>query len=216
MSKASGVYEILNTTNGKRYIGSAINIARRWDVHARDLRYKRHHSQALQRAWDKYGRGAFRFNTLLICSVDNLLLYEQLSMNALLPEYNVCKIAGSSLGARRSSETKEKLTIAKTGNSYAVGSKSRTGQRNTPEHCAAISQGLKGHPGHPFSHTSVARKKIGDGNRGKKRTPEQRAAQSARQRGVPKPPRTPEHIANNTASLRAFYAAKRVAKENPS
>lgn len=31
--KFSGIYLITNTVNGKQYIGSAVNILRRWDEH---------------------------------------------------------------------------------------------------------------------------------------------------------------------------------------
>lgn len=39
-----GVYLITNNINGKMYIGSSINIERRWKEHLRDLRNGNHHA----------------------------------------------------------------------------------------------------------------------------------------------------------------------------
>ena len=32
-----GIYAIVNTANGRRYIGSSADLARRWKVHRKDL-----------------------------------------------------------------------------------------------------------------------------------------------------------------------------------
>lgn len=50
---SSGIYEIVNTINGKRYVGSAVSLKRRWVDHRRDLRAGKHHSRHLQNAWAK-------------------------------------------------------------------------------------------------------------------------------------------------------------------
>ena len=60
----SGIYRILNTINGKSYVGKSSNIASRWSGHRRSLRKGQHHSNHLQKAWDKYGEGAFVFEIL--------------------------------------------------------------------------------------------------------------------------------------------------------
>lgn len=39
--KASGIYEITNLINGKRYVGSAVNMYRRWYAHRWHLEAKR-------------------------------------------------------------------------------------------------------------------------------------------------------------------------------
>ena len=58
MKNQSGIYEILNTANGKRYIGSAVHFARRWYLHCWKLNRGEHHSAKLQNAWNKHGAGA--------------------------------------------------------------------------------------------------------------------------------------------------------------
>lgn len=49
-----GIYKI-QTPNGSAYVGSSINVKRRWAEHRSSLRAGRHHSSRLQAAFDKYG-----------------------------------------------------------------------------------------------------------------------------------------------------------------
>jgi hypothetical protein len=60
----SGIYQILNTVNGKRYIGQSINISRRWAEHLDLLTKGLHHSSKLQREWNQYGEVKFKFQVL--------------------------------------------------------------------------------------------------------------------------------------------------------
>lgn len=131
----TGIYEILNTVNGKRYIGSAVNFKARWAVHTSHLTRGLHHSPSLQRAWNKYGSEAFLFKPLLICAPTNLLFYEQRCLDGYTPEYNICKIANSSLGVKRTDETKARISASKTGKKMPP---------RTPEHAAKLSAAMKG------------------------------------------------------------------------
>lgn len=58
----AGIYEILNTVNGKRYIGYSENILKRWDNHKYKLRREESCSPHLQSAWCVYGEVAFAFS----------------------------------------------------------------------------------------------------------------------------------------------------------
>lgn len=104
----SGIYEIRNTANGKRYIGSAASLRGRKATHLSYLRRGIHHNTHLQRAWNQYGEPSFTFTTLLYCAKDSLLMYEQLLIDAMEPEYNLSPTAGSTLGVRWSPEAKER------------------------------------------------------------------------------------------------------------
>jgi predicted GIY-YIG superfamily endonuclease len=53
LHKISGVYEIKNTLNNKRYIGSSVNIQKRWYAHKRMLNLNTHPNKHLQAAWNK-------------------------------------------------------------------------------------------------------------------------------------------------------------------
>jgi len=54
----SGIYQIKNTVNGKRYIGSAVNIKMRFQEHKKSLK-KGTNSKRLQHSWNKHGADSF-------------------------------------------------------------------------------------------------------------------------------------------------------------
>lgn len=112
---SSGIYRIRNTLNGKCYIGSACCFKKRWSGHRSHLNRGIHHSAALQRAWNKYGPSAFVFEILSLHHGELLIQHEQEAIDDLLPEYNVCRVAGSSAGRRTSEKTKALLAVAITG-----------------------------------------------------------------------------------------------------
>ena len=112
MERVSGVYEIVNTVNGHRYVGSSNNIYRRWQDHRRELRNKIHCNKILQRAWDKYGDDALKFNVLLQCEVQDIIFYEQFYFSVYPCEYNISKIAAhprSKQGFKFSDKSIEKM-----------------------------------------------------------------------------------------------------------
>lgn len=111
-AKLSGIYEIVNTVNGKRYVGSAASIKRRWQDHVSYLKRGAHHNVPLQRAWDRYGDTAFEFRVIETCEAPDLLMREQVHIDELAPEYNVCKKAGSSAGIKHSDEARANMSAA--------------------------------------------------------------------------------------------------------
>ena len=56
-----GVYKIENIVNHKIYVGSSVDINKRFDSHIKSLRKGKHNNKYLQRAWDKYGECNFDF-----------------------------------------------------------------------------------------------------------------------------------------------------------
>lgn len=50
----SGIYGIFNLVNGKVYIGSAINLKKRFSDHKGRLQKQKHRNGYLQNAWNKY------------------------------------------------------------------------------------------------------------------------------------------------------------------
>ena len=73
----SGVYQIYNTVNGKRYIGSSIHIEQRFKEHLRNLRANKHANVHLQSAWNKYGEHSFILEEIELCEPDQCLKVEQ-------------------------------------------------------------------------------------------------------------------------------------------
>jgi group I intron endonuclease len=113
------IYGIVNKINGHKYVGSAVNFYKRKSLHLRQLKKENHHSDYLQRAWTKYGEDNFEFIILeKVDKKEDLLIREQWWIDNSNSEYNVCKVAGSSLGVKRSDETKEKCRLAHLGEKH--------------------------------------------------------------------------------------------------
>jgi group I intron endonuclease len=204
MTERSGIYEIVNKENGKRYVGSATEFSNRWSEHQCDLNRGRHHSRHLQAAWNKYGRQSFTFNPVLICAKQDLLMYEQIVMDFARPEYNILCIAGSSIGRKATPETRAKISATAIGRkrspeSIERGAAKRRGVPLKPEHAAKLignkyALGLKHtsewkaanslrNLGKRRPKDAAYRAKISASLKGRKATPEHRANQSAAQLG---------------------------------
>lgn len=122
MRVSSGVYEILNLVNGKRYVGSSINLkSRRWR-HFSNLRNGRHENEHLQRSWDRYGGDSFVFRVVLECDKDELLEKEQELIDSyeFSSLYNILKFAYSARGYEISSEARRKISESKMGHEVSA------------------------------------------------------------------------------------------------
>lgn len=112
-TKESGIYCIEHRASGKRYVGSAANLDRRFKKHIKQLENGTHHSPKLQAAWNKYGADAFDFIILLLCPVDQLLQREQEELDILDTVefgYNISRFADAPMrGRSQSEETKAKM-----------------------------------------------------------------------------------------------------------
>ncbi len=193
--KAAGIYKIENLITKKVYIGSAVNMHKRFHAHRYNLKNKKHHSLKLQRSWDKYGESNFAFCPLIVCSVSNLIMYEQILINgydSVKRGLNSNPTAGSSLGYRHSKETIEKLKKIQKSRSPETAKKiadSRRGvkmsddaRKNMKAHWDGLSdeqreQKIKkaanariGMKRNPMSYET--KRKIGAANKGKKRSEE--------------------------------------------
>ena len=128
----SGIYEIINLINGKRYIGSAVDLKKRKREHFRGLHQGDHYNRHLQRAWNKYGSDTFIFEPLMYCLPEYLIFCEQYYLDEWKPEYNECRVAGSPLGYKHTQEQRANNSVA------------QKGKKLTPEHKAKISKALMG------------------------------------------------------------------------
>ena len=146
MDERSGIYEIRNVVNGKRYIGSAVNLAWRKTKHITNLSRSTHHSIILQRAWAQHGAAAFEFKTLILCERKDLMLYEQKAMDAFNPEYNVVKNAG-----------KGRLGVKNRPESIAALKANRKTWSPSEETRKKISDTLTGRAGHKHTEASKAK-----------------------------------------------------------
>lgn len=131
----TGIYQIVNKVNGKRYIGSAVSLYGRKKDHISRLNRRNHYNKHLQRSYNKYGKENFKFEIIMHCSKEHLIFFEQKHIDKYDFEkelYNIYPTAGSSLGVKHSNETKEKWSIAK------------KGKKRNPDHVKKIADSQRG------------------------------------------------------------------------
>lgn len=127
-----GIYAITGP-NGRMYVGSTISFLKRRRAHFQDLRKGKHHSLALQRAFDKYGESAFEFVVLEIAQPGELLLREQAVMDANPGRklYNSSRTAGNCLGVKHTTETRAKLSAQRKGRKHTAEAKAKVAAAKT-------------------------------------------------------------------------------------
>ena len=59
-----GIYCILNTSNGHRYVGQSTDLSRRKSYHFTALAKGIHKNKHLQAAWNRYGASCFQWSIL--------------------------------------------------------------------------------------------------------------------------------------------------------
>lgn len=194
----SGIYEIVNLENGKRYIGSAVSIPNRLSGHRSQLRAGKHRNPKLQRSWTKYGADKFVFRTILICAPANLICYEQILLDKFGPQLNLSPTAGSTLGVVLSDDRRQKISAKLKG---------RKRDRDAVERSAAKRRGVKLSPEH--RQTLFGNKHA----LGLKHTDEWKTANSLRNKGKRRP-KSPEYRAKISAALKGIsHSAERRAKQ---
>jgi group I intron endonuclease len=95
----SGIYCLINMVNMKCYVGSSLDIKERVRHHFSYLLGVGHHSQILQRAFNKYGIESFQWGVLEYVDGPELIAREQYWIDK-VGDYNICKFAGSPRGVK--------------------------------------------------------------------------------------------------------------------
>lgn len=202
--KLTGVYAIVHIASMKRYVGSAgVSFRNRLRQHRESLKRGKHHSVLLQRAWGKYGEGAFEWRIEECTRPEFAVACEQVFIDyhkSADPQYgyNIAPIAGSARGRRHSPETREKMAAA------------RRGQKRSPESRARMSQAQRGRTVSDAARAKMSaakrpqqsheqRAKNSASNRGRKCSPETCARMSAANIGRK---HTPESLAKIAATSR--------------
>lgn len=157
---ASGIYQIQSDITKKRYIGSAVNIKSRMRMHFRLIELLKHDNLHIQRHCNKYSVEDLYFGIIEICPKENLIEREQYWMNTLNPEFNICKIAGSCLGVKRTKKTRWRLILALKGKIVSIETRKKMSDRMK-------SQSGKDTPHYGCHLSKEAREKISKGNKGK-------------------------------------------------
>lgn len=200
----SGIYQIKNLVNGKVYIGSAIDIKKRWALHEFQLKNNIHHSKYLQNSWNKHGEEFFVFEVIeLIRNEEELLSREQYWMDfsqCYVSDngYNVISKAGSHLGVKRSEESKLKMSIAQKNKVMPESAKKKLSEINkgktlSEETKNKISEKLTGK-----KHSEETKKKMSEAKTGIVYSDERNAKLSVSLTGKKRPQEVKDKISKST------------------
>lgn len=160
------IYMIICLPTAKCYIGSTSDSKgpnTRKIRHFWELRTNKHHNQHLQNSYNKYGESNFELLIIDTADVENLLQLEQAWIDTINPEFNVCRVSGTTRGIKhppRSQESKDKLSAALKGRPGT-----RRGAKVTEETRKKISAAKKGTK---LPHTPEWNIRIGDAQKGEK------------------------------------------------
>lgn len=216
-----GIYRIRNIINGGIYIGSTVNVAARIRKHLSFLRRGLHPNAHLQAAFTLYGEDAFVADVVETCDRGQLLVREQFYLDGLKPNYNICQVAGNTLGYKHTPESRAKMAVVNKGNQRHLGKKHSeqtkrligelaSQRRHTDEAKAKIAKGGMGNKSHtgrtlPPDHVAkVAAASLRMWNGDDKEQRRQAAADRARARWA-----DPVWKAQQAAKIKAGKAASK-------
>ena len=143
-----GIYKITNKVNNKVYIGQSYDIEKRWKGHLYDLEHRVHHSEHLQKSYNKYGIESFVFEILEEVNDSNCLTtkeqywidyYNSMDKNF---GYNM---KGAGPKGKLSQESKNKLS-RKIKEYYKCNDNPMLGKKHSIESKLKISKHRKGIP----------------------------------------------------------------------
>jgi group I intron endonuclease len=148
----TGIYTITHRSSGRSYLGSSVDIDKRWVVHRSSLNRGTHHSPYLQRVWSKHGAAAFDFEVLCETTRAELRREERRLIRERQPAFN-CMRAMVEGPLRHSPATREKLSAAQ----YRLWQERRDAGTDTlsEEHKARIAEAHRG-----LTHTDAAKAKM--------------------------------------------------------
>jgi len=91
----AGIYMWTNKLNGKKYVGSSVDLRRRLLEYYNVNRLLNEKSMPINVALLKYGYGNFTFTILETCDKDSIMSREKHFFEVYSPEYNILKTPGS-------------------------------------------------------------------------------------------------------------------------
>lgn len=112
----TGIYQWVNLITGDSYIGSSINLAKRFSNYF-SINFLRREAiktkSIIYFALLKYGHSNFKLDILEYCDPNVLISKEQHYFDLYQPKYNILKKAGSTLGFKHSFDTLAKFKLRK-------------------------------------------------------------------------------------------------------
>lgn len=183
-NQLSGIYRILNKINGNCYIGSSLNVEKRYKHHLSTLRHNSSRCSILQKAFNKYEEDNFEFQVILCCKPEYRLYYEQQLIRELNSQYNVftnvsdsplrqftfteqskLKMSIAHKGKKLSEQHKHNISLANKGRVFSKESKDkiRKAKQNTTlsqETIKKMSEAKKGKPWSEKKESCLLKKDI--------------------------------------------------------
>jgi group I intron endonuclease len=161
----AGIYQWIHKESGKSYIGSAVDLSNRFRKYFSKSYLNNNKSMYINNALLHHGYSAFSLSILEYLDISGLskdeskkliLSREQHYIDSLSPEYNILKVAGSSLGYIHTKETLIKMSEVKIGKTLSEETK------------ALLSKALSGenHPMFGGTHSAEAKAKISEARTG--------------------------------------------------
>jgi group I intron endonuclease len=200
----SGIYGILNKENKNIYIGGSSNILKRTKEHKKKLKLKKHENRFLQKDYNNIGYNNFEIILIEKCDKCQLIEKEQhyIDLYKLTNSvYNIAMFAKSSLGIKRTEETRKKISEALTGRESPLKgiprseetkqkiSVANTGYKHTEE---SKEKNRQAHLG--TTQTEYAKQRISEFQRTQTRSEETRRRISEAKKGIPKSEETKEKL----------------------
>jgi len=135
--RKSSIYRLYNIITGRSYIGSSIDLSRRFSNYYSIVYMNnslKNSSNIIYSSLLKNGYANFSLDILeyckpdeLYCKPDELYSREQYYIDILKPEYNILKVAGSMLGFKHSEATKAKMKNSKLGKKHTYETRQKIG-----------------------------------------------------------------------------------------
>lgn len=165
----AGTYRIVDTVSGRFYIGSTINLRRRWLNHVWRFTRGDHPNPIMQRIWNA-GRDRLVFRVVeempgarpevRLAAEQRLLDRAKVGRNRRC--MNILPVAGSHEGRKRSAATIERLRLANIGRTFSAETRAKMraaklGGKLSAEHRAKIGAKSVGRPGPRHSAAQIAK-----------------------------------------------------------
>lgn len=135
------IYLLTHKVTGRQYVGSTVNLKKRFRAHVSALRKGKHENAALQAAWTA-APDCFAVSVVACTTSEHRHMVEQAILDTLDNPYNMALLVTKpGLGFKLSAETKQKMRTAKLGKPGP-----NNGKRFSAETRQKMSESAKGKP----------------------------------------------------------------------
>jgi group I intron endonuclease len=125
----AGIYKWINNQTGKFYIGSSVNLYKRFLFYLNIKSIHRYKSKSIiYSSLSKYGYKNFTLEIIEYCDIKETIVREQYYIDTYKPKYNILNLAASSLGFKHSDLTKIQMSLNNTKDKNPLFGKKHTEQ----------------------------------------------------------------------------------------